>query len=356
MRAAFPPRHASKAFRLLLVAATAAGCSGGDLALPSDPQPERLMLVDGQGQEGRPGQRLPTELVVRLVDGSGEGVPDRPVTWVVSAGGGQVQPRADSTDQEGYLRARWTLGPEIGVNTLDAVASNIGLVTFTATAVEGGAGDLTIEPIEGDGQRAPTGSSVPIRPAVRVTRAGAPVEGIEVSFEVTGGDGTVVGPTQLTNGEGIARVDDWILGPAPGENRLEATGEELSGGPVVFTAEGTSGSGVDRLVYLVEPPNAVEERERFRVEVALVDENGDVVPLSGVVIYLGLFRDGQDVPNNAPLLGDRFRETEDGVAVFDDLGVTVEGTFRLRALTDDLPEHQPHGPEPALFSDQFVVD
>ena len=44
------------------------------------------------------------------------------------------------------------------------------------------------------------------------------------------------------------------------------------------------------------------------------------------------------------------------MAVFDDLGVTQRGRFRLRALTDDLPEHWPHGPQPALFSDQFDVD
>jgi hypothetical protein len=74
------------------------------------------------------------------------------------------------------------------------------------------------------------------------------------------------------------------------------------------------------------------------------------------VVYLGLFREGNDVVSNSLLLGDRFRATEGGVAVFDELGVTQRGSFRLRALTDDLPEHQFHGPQPALFSDQFEVD
>jgi hypothetical protein len=49
-------------------------------------------------------------------------------------------------------------------------------------------------------------------------------------------------------------------------------------------------------------------------------------------------------------------ETENGVAVFDDVGVTRGGVYRLRALTDDLPEHGPAGPRPALVSDQFEVD
>lgn len=290
------------------------------------------------------------------MDGGDRGLPDRAVSWVVSAGEGEIEPLAERTDEEGYARAEWTLGPEIGVHTVDAVVSHVGLVTFSATAEDVEPTALLIEPIEGDDQRAPAGSPVAIKPAVRVTRDGAAVEDIEVRFEVTEGGGSVVGATQLTNAEGIARVEDWVLGSTPGTNRLEASGDGLSGSPVVFTAEGTAGSGVDRMIFLVQPPEDVDERARFRVEVALVDEDGDLVPLSGIVVYLGLFRDGSGVPSNSLLLGDRFRETENGVAVFDDLGVTRSGRFRLRALTDDLPEHAPHGPQPALFSDQFEVD
>jgi hypothetical protein len=59
---------------------------------------------------------------------------------------------------------------------------------------------------------------------------------------------------------------------------------------------------------------------------------------------------------NKRLLGNRFRATEDGVAVFDDLGVTKEGRYRLRVLSDQLPELGPHGPEPYLFSLPFDVE
>jgi hypothetical protein len=195
-----------------------------------------------------------------------------------------------------------------------------------------------------------------VRPAVRVLEDDEPVAGVEVTFAVAEGGGTVEGPTQVSNGEGVARVGEWVLGVEPGLNRLKASAESASGSPVVFTAEGTAGSGVDRMDFVLQPSEDVDARERFRVEVALVDDDGDLVPLSGIVVYLGLFRDGDDVPNNSLLLGDRFRETEGGVAVFDDIGVTTPGRYRLRALTDDLPEHGPHGPQPALFSDQFEVD
>jgi hypothetical protein len=239
---------------LALLLATSA-CGGEDLSLPSDTGSEHLELIHGDEQSAPAGGRLPDSLVVRLVDGDGEGIAGETVTWVVSDGGGSVTPRSSTTDSAGFAVARWTLGPSTGPNTLDAVVSQIGLVTFTAMGTE---------------------------------------------------------DTQ-----------------PPGE--------------------------VDRLIYLV-PPEDVEVGERFSVEVALVDASGDVVPLSGILIYLGLFENGEDTPSNSRLLGNRFQETVDGVAVLDRLSITEKGRYRLRALTDDLPELGPHGPEPFLFSDPFRVE
>ena len=72
-------------------------------------------------------------------------------------------------------------------------------------------------------------------------------------------------------------------------------------------------------------------------------------------MYVGLFEDGRDVPSNKRLVGNRFQETENGVAVFDDLGVIKKGRYRFRVLSDQLPQLGPHGPEPYLFSLPFEV-
>jgi hypothetical protein len=215
---------------------------------------------------------------------------------------------------------------------------------------------LRVEPFEGGDQSAPAGSPVPVRPAVRVVdEQGAPVAGVAVSFVVTEGGGVVSGAVQTTDAEGIARVGGWTLGPGPGPNTLEARAAGVEASPVVFTAEGTSAAGaVDRLVFLV-PPRDVGQGEKFTVRVALVDAAGDVVPLSGIFIYVGLFPEGSDSPTNRELGGERFENTDDGVAELR-LSVLREGRYRLRALTDDLPELGPHGPEPYLYSEVFEVD
>lgn len=228
--------------------------------------------------------------------------------------------------------------------TLSGTAS----VTVASGAV------VRMEPLAGDAQRAPVGSPVSVQPAVRVLdQDGDPVAGVRVTFAVTGGGGSIEGADQTTNDNGVARVDNWILGPSPATNTLEATAA-AEGSPVIFTAEGFSlVQQVDRLVYLVQPHDA-KAKETISFRVALVDVNGDVVPLSEVFIYLDLFPEGSEVPNNPLLRGERFENTEAGVADFD-VFVEKPGNYRLEARTDDLPELGPHGPEPYLFSQVFRV-
>jgi Big-like domain-containing protein len=220
----------------------------------------------------------------------------------------------------------------------------------------GGSTAARIEPVEGDSQIAAAGTDVAVPPAIRVTDAnGQPVAGYEVTFVVTRGGGALLNPSQTTGSDGIARVGAWTLG-SPGPNTLEARAGSLSGSPVVFHETAMSRTEVDHFVFLVQP-KGVRVNESQTLRVAMVDVAGNVVPLSGIEIYLGLFRRGNDdrySAHNDLLLGERFANTENGVASFQ-LKVKKVGTYQFRALSDDLPEVGPHGPEPFLFSRPFNV-
>ena len=213
-----------------------------------------------------------------------------------------------------------------------------------------------VEPVEGEAQMAAAGTEVGVPPGVRVTGAlGQPVADYEVTFVVTGGGGTLLNPTRTTDSDGIAQVGSWTLG-SPGPNTLEARAGSLKGSPVVFQATAVSTADVDHFVFVVQP-KGVKVNELQTLQVAMVDAAGNVIPLSGIEIYLGLFhlvRPGQEVANNDRLVGDRFARTDKGVATFS-LGVSKVGSYRFRALSDDLPEAGPHGPEPYLFSRPFNV-
>jgi len=354
-----------KATRLAIaLSLVGAACGGSDLTLPPGADSTQLEIVQGDDQTGAPGVRLPDPLIVRIVDLTGNGIANRTVLWVIKAGGGVITPVTGMTDAEGFASAEWTLGPTPGANVLEAQVPDIGSATFTSMATgDGGPAPspptpVRIELVEGDGQAAPVGAPVPVPPAVRVLdETGSPVAGVPVAFVVTAGGGSVQGTDQVTGADGIARVDSWVLGAAPGANTLEARSGSLEGSPVVFFAEGTAVEQpqVDHLEFRVEPPATIGRNESFRVEVSLVDENGAVVPLSEIFIYLGLFPEGSDTPSNDDLNGERFENTIDGIAKFE-LRVEKKGRYRLRALTDDLPELGPNGPEPFLFSRVFEVN
>jgi hypothetical protein len=335
-------------------------CGGDDLALPSD-IPAQIEVVQGNGQRGPPGAPLPDSLIVRLMEEGGNGVSGRAVGWVVIAGGGSIDPASDTTNAEGFASAEWTLGQSAGPNRVAAEVPEVGVVAFTALGAD--------DDEDGGGTPSAARSTIAAEPAsieagvgastITVTvrdEAGDPIEGATVTLQAAGGGITLVQPSDVTGSDGVAT--GTLQATIPGEKVVSATvngSVELSRTAPVTVTSAPAGE-IDRLVFLV-PPRDVEKNETFSVEVALVDAAGDVVPLSGIFIYIGLFPDGEgrDAPANDYLDGERFENTEDGIAVFDVI-VEKKGRYRLRALTDDLPELGPHGPEPYLYSDLFEVE
>lgn len=331
-------------------------CGGGDLTLP--PTGSRIEVERGDEQVAPAGSVLPNPLIVQLLDETGAGIAGRAVAWVVSAGGGTITPATSTTDAEGFATAQWTLGPSTGVNRVTAEVPQIGAVTFTAMGTDDGGG--------GGAEPSPSRSTVSAEPAsiaagagmstVTVTvldDEGEPVEGATVEIAATGSGNTLTQPDGPTGPEGIATGTLQSTTPEAKEVSALVNGsvEVSRTARVTVTA---AESGVDRLIFLV-PPRDVEENEPFTVEVALVDEDGEVVPLSGIFIYVGLFEAGEETPSNDFLEGERFENTQNGVAVFD-LHVSKNGRYRLRALTDDLPEYGQSGPQPYLMSGVFEVD
>jgi hypothetical protein len=99
----------------------------------------------GDNQRGLPGAQLAQPLIVEVRDGQGNLIPDRDVTWAVGIGGGSVNPENTKTNAQGQASTQWTLGPGIGDNSVNAVVSGVGTVTFTATADAGAPSEANSE-------------------------------------------------------------------------------------------------------------------------------------------------------------------------------------------------------------------
>lgn len=295
---------------------------------------------------------------VTVRDAAGAPVAGVVVTLSATGSGNTLIQPAGPTGTDGV--ALGTLRSSVaGTKDVTATVNGTVQIAQTAQVFVTAAPASRVEMVEGNNQSARTGSQVAVPPAVRVTNsAGEPMAGVAVTFVVTRGGGSVSGAAQTTDAQGIARVGSWTLGAA-GRNSLEARAGSLAGSPVVFEATATAPpeppptAEPHHFVFRV-PPHNVRENEWFTVEVAIVDVSGNVVPLDGTEIYLGLFEVGDDHPSNDELAGDRFEDTVNGVATFN-LYVTKEGTYRFLARSDYLPPHLgPYGPE--LFSNSFEVD
>ncbi|MGH3372777.1 MAG: Ig-like domain-containing protein, partial [Nocardioidaceae bacterium] len=209
----------------------------------------------GDGQAGNVGAPLALPLVVEANDALGNPIPGLTVTFAVTQGGGSVEPSTATTGPNGQASTSFTLGSTAGQThqVRATVNGSTTALTFSASA----AGQATdVVAFAGNGQRAAAGGAVPIDPAVRIVDSqGNPVPGVAVTFEVTGGGGSVSGGQQTTNSSGVATVGDWILG-AGGVNIMTATadGAGLSGNPVLFVATVNASTGFDiKVTYLGQP-------------------------------------------------------------------------------------------------------
>jgi PKD repeat protein len=205
------------------------------IALPENAN--GIAAVSGDNQTGPAGSVLTHPLVVEVTDAFGNPIPGVPISWIPE-GGGSVSETSNVTGANGRASVLRTLGSAAGEQTTLAISEGLAgsPVTFVHTATSGSAAGLTI--VAGNNQTAEVGTVLPIDPTVRLAdENGNPVEGAAVTWVVSIGGGTVTPQNTRTDAAGQASVD-WRIGPATGENRLDAV---VSGvGVASFTATGTS--------------------------------------------------------------------------------------------------------------------
>jgi adhesin/invasin len=207
--------------------ATAAGLAGSPVVFTHTAQPgtaSSLVLISGSGQSAPPGSELPDPLVVRVVDASGNGIAGQAVTWIVSTGGGAANPGTSQTDGDGLASTRWTLGGSPGPNTLTAVASGIGLVTFSATATDDGGGsgpNAARSSVSADPTTIQAGTGLSTITVTVRNGTDAPVAGATVTLSASGSGNTLTQPAGITGADGVAT--GTLASTVPGTKVVTAT-------------------------------------------------------------------------------------------------------------------------------------
>ncbi|HMU61680.1 MAG TPA: hypothetical protein PKA66_07850, partial [Gemmatimonadales bacterium] len=293
--------------------------------------PTSLVKATGDNQSGAVSAPLADSLVVRLLDGTGNGVPGRNVTFAVATGGGSTAPTSATTDSAGRAATRWTLGPMAGSNSLIASSSGFS-VTFQATGSSSTATTLLANaPLAQNGTAGlPVGSP----PSVKVTDVnGNPVSGVAIGFTVTGGGGSVLPVTPVaTNAAGIASLSQWVLGPAAGANSVTANAAGLTPSSLTFGATGAPGAPA-QLQVQQQPSASAQSGVPLATQptVRLADAFGNPVTATGTVVTAGL------ASGSGTLGGTLTASTVSGLATFTDLAVTgPTGTYTIRFTAGSL--------------------
>ncbi len=306
----------------------------------------KLVLVTQPGATATSGAVIDPQPVLQLQDAAGNPAarPGVSVTVQIASGEGTLRgtttQTSDATGQVAFTDIAIVGSP--GARTLIFAASGYAPAISTPVSLGVGA-PASVAPAAGDAQSAPAGTAVPVAPAVVVRdAAGTPVAGLQVSFAVASGGGSVTGSDAVTDASGVATVGRWTLGGSVGGNTLRATvaADNVTGNPVVFTATAVPGApSADKSSVSASPGTipASAGADGSDITVIVRDSRGN--PLPAQAVTLDATGDGVSLTQPGPTDASgtttgRFTATTAGEHT---ISATVAGTTIGRATVTVLP-------------------
>jgi hypothetical protein len=207
------------------LAATVPNASPLEVTATGTPGPATAVVPSaGIGQTATVATTVGVPPAVTVKDQFGNGVPNVPVTFAVSGGGGSITGSIAMTNGLGAAAVgSWTLGTTSGANMLTATAAGLPTATIIATGTSGPAVKLAIQvpPIGG-----PSGVALIQQPGIQVVdqfgNLVAADNGRPVSATITpGGDGALTGTTVVSTVNGTATFGNLlIVGATTGSRSL----------------------------------------------------------------------------------------------------------------------------------------
>lgn len=320
-----------------VVISSSGGITATFSASSSPSQPTTLTATSATQASGIAGALASPAPSVRVTDALGRPVAGVPVTFAVTGGGGSVAPPTVASDLNGNATAAlWTLGSQVGSNTLVATASgaagplNGSPIQFTINATAGAGSRLSV--VQEPASSAVSGVPLSQVPRVQVEDAnGNPVgdAGIVVTATLAGSPAgaSLAAASATTTTAGIAVFSGLTLsGPAGTYALLFTSSPPLAGATSADIA--LSAALAYRLVITVQPSAVVASGQPFprQPELQVVDAAGNPVSQAGISSIAAL-------ASGSPALGGTLTATTNssGVAAFSDLQITgVAGQRTLR--------------------------
>lgn len=210
-------------------------CSGGDA--PSAPAVALTVETSVRELSATVSAVVGSVPSVTVTNARGEAVSGVLVRWNVLSGNGSVGNETSRTDASGLATSGgWTLGPQVGVQQLQASVNGSAPVVFTANAIVAQATRLVA--VTATLPTVTVGTATTASPSVRAEDAsGRAVANVPVTFSVVAGGGTVSTTQATTNASGVASAGTWTLGTRSGTQTVRATSGTLTTADVSITAK-----------------------------------------------------------------------------------------------------------------------
>ena len=278
--------------------------------------PKTLLKISGDDQEGFPGERLPSPMVVEVRDQFDKPLEEVKVMFTVTAGGGTLSITDANTDRNGKARSELTLGLNTGTNTVSVSASGIEKsMIFSSNGVRT---PQFIVKISGDEQEGVPNMKLPYPFVIEVQdKNGSSLEGVLVNFAVVNGEATLSATSAATDPHG--RTESTLtLGTSPGTYSVEASAEGVDVS-VIFSVE------VRRREFILSVPSGTS---LIHVPLRVTAVNGVAVAVESV----GDLYDALGGAETVRLLTTRDSQTNQWISYLGDLN---RGTVADPPLTDD---------------------
>ena len=196
-----------------------------------------LGKISGDNQRGPAGAGLPEPFVVEVRDQSGDPVEGTEVTFAVIHGEGTLSQKMARTDANGHASSTLTLGSQPGSIVVQVSMPGLEPIIFKALAqpLPG-----FLFKISGDGQQGPPNTVLAHPFTIQVRdQDGNPLGGVEVTFAVTAGQGTLSATKTTTDDYQGRATSTLTLGGQPGRITVSVTVSGLNPQTFTATAEAT---------------------------------------------------------------------------------------------------------------------
>ena len=240
--------------------------------------PAALDLVAGGEQRANAGSALPQRVVVHVLSRRGRPVAGAAVRFRAEDGAGTPDPAVASTDDEGRVRAQWTLGSLPGRQRLFVSVDHVDSALVVQAEAEPIAANTRAAQI-GAPPSAVAGTALGEEVGVRLTDStGRALADVPVSWAALDG-GSVTHSAARTDTLGEARAK-WTLGSSSGSQRMRVQiGSGRSVAPVTLHAIATAGEPKAAVIASGDAQKALVNAALHKpIVLRVTDKLGNPVP------------------------------------------------------------------------------